>query len=78
MHFLCVQDYKGKKLKRAKSVFLEGQLELFFREKQSQYLEVLGIEPRASYMQSMRSTTELHPLTGYLFANTFLETNLIS
>ena len=24
-------------------------------------LEMLGIEPRASYMQSMRSTTELHP-----------------
>ena len=26
---------------------------------------MLGIEPRASYMRSMRSTTELHPLTGY-------------
>ncbi len=25
-------------------------------------LEMLGIEPRTSYMQSMRSTTELHPL----------------
>ena len=27
-----------------------------------QKLEVLGIEPRASCMQSRRSTTELHPL----------------
>ncbi len=26
-----------------------------------QCLEMLGIEPRTSYMQSMRSTTELHP-----------------
>ncbi len=26
-------------------------------------LEVLGIEPRTSYMRSMRSTTELHPLS---------------
>ena len=25
-------------------------------------LEMLGIEPRTSYMRSMRSTTELHPL----------------
>ncbi len=25
------------------------------------FLEMLGIEPRTSYMQSMRSTTELHP-----------------
>ena len=25
-------------------------------------MEMLGIEPRTSYMQSMRSTTELHPL----------------
>ena len=25
-------------------------------------MEVLGIEPRASCMQSRRSTTELHPL----------------
>lgn len=25
-------------------------------------VEMLGIEPRASYMQSMHSTTELHPL----------------
>ena len=24
-------------------------------------MEMLGIEPRTSYMQSMRSTTELHP-----------------
>ena len=24
-------------------------------------LEMLGIEPRTSYMQSTRSTTELHP-----------------
>ena len=26
------------------------------------WLEMPGIEPGASYMQSMRSTTELHPL----------------
>ncbi len=26
-----------------------------------QCLEMLGIEPRTSYMQSRRSTTELHP-----------------
>ncbi len=31
-------------------------------------LEMLGIEPRTSYMQSMRSTTELHPhLTRVFF-----------
>ena len=28
-------------------------------------LEMPGIEPGASYMQSMRSTTELHPLTQF-------------
>ena len=28
------------------------------------YLEMLGFEPRASYMQSKRSTAELHPQLG--------------
>ena len=28
-------------------------------------VEILGFEPRASYMQSKRSTAELHPLTIY-------------
>ena len=56
---------------------LEEQFE-YYREKQNQRLEVPGIEPGASYMQSMRSTTELHPLAGYLLANTFLEINFIS
>ncbi|MED6242438.1 hypothetical protein ATANTOWER_004749 [Ataeniobius toweri] len=34
-------------------------------------LEMLGIDPRTSYMQSMRSTTELHPLclTHAIYAN---------
>ena len=43
---------------------LEEQFE-YYREKQNQRLEVPGIEPGASYMQSMRSTTELHPLSNF-------------
>ncbi len=31
-------------------------------KKKKKNLEMPGIEPGASYMQSMRSTTELHPL----------------
>ena len=32
-------------------------------------MEMPGIEPGASYMQSMRSTTELHPLTNFSMVN---------
>ena len=31
-------------------------------KKKGKQMEMPGIEPGASYMQSMRSTTELHPL----------------
>ena len=47
-------------------------------KEQGEKMEMPGIEPGASYMQSMRSTTELHPLTGYFLANTFLEINFVS
>ena len=33
-------------------------------QKKGKQMEMPGIEPGASYMQSMRSTTELHPLYG--------------
>ena len=32
-------------------------------KKEKENVEMPGIEPGASYMQSMRSTTELHPLS---------------
>ncbi len=39
---------------------------------------MLGIEPRTSYMQSMRSTTELHPHLGALiFVSVGLQTHSI-
>ena len=39
-----------------------------FRKKHKNkfHLEMLGFEPRTFCMQSRRSTTELHPLTGCL------------
>ncbi len=36
-------------------------MKLFCMKVIEQCLEMLGFEPRTSYMQSMRSTTELHP-----------------
>ena len=44
------------------------------KRKEIKELEMLGIEPRASYMQSMRSTTELHPpLISYSTINIAIE-----
>lgn len=36
-------------------------------------LEMPGIEPGASYMQSMRSTTELHPLRYIIMQTIFIQ-----
>ena len=38
----------------------EGTYIMYIKER-GEKMEMPGIEPRASYMQSMRSTTELHP-----------------
>ena len=39
----------------------EKEILKYFEKKKT--VEVPGIEPRASHMQSARSTTELHPLS---------------
>ncbi len=40
------------------------------------FLEMLGIESRTSYMQSMRSTTELHPHLMRIFS-AFVDLNTL-
>ena len=54
--------------------------EFFFSDKEKNIdMEMPGIEPGASYMQSMRSTTELHPhlMTGEIILERFRPERLL-
>ena len=41
---------------------MKNEHKIGYSKKKRKHMEMPGIEPGASYMQSMRSTTELHPL----------------